>query len=305
MEILRFLFGLYFVYGAFWGGNFFLLFLFIELLISFFTGRSITSFSPISEILSMKPSLQFCIITYLIWTIILDLDIFGNFPKLHKFINYLMDGPEIKFNNTDITQQYTKHNNTNKSKRNEKIEKKWQEYRKKEIKQETKIQDTFDEFYEKEVNNIVGNYNDKELESIKEVSFQNIVADKNMMEKIYENTDIDYKEIMQDYEIEERKRTKNHRSFEGRLATSDKNYLKSILGYRCMCCGLDLSELYGVLGNKYIELHHLIPYADLNENETRILNADDFAVLCPNCHRMIHRLDNPADINLLKKIIKS
>jgi predicted HNH restriction endonuclease len=29
--------------------------------------------------------------------------------------------------------------------------------------------------------------------------------------------------------------------------------------------------------------------------------AEDFAVLCANCHRMIHRSDDPSNLSLFKK----
>ncbi|MBR3510755.1 MAG: HNH endonuclease [Alphaproteobacteria bacterium] len=110
-------------------------------------------------------------------------------------------------------------------------------------------------------------------------------------------------EIFEKFEIKEEKRVANHTTFEGRISISDKNKLKSILGTKCMACGKDLSEIYGNIGTNYIELHHKIPYSDIKENETRVLNKDDFCVLCPDCHRMIHKLPNAEDIDLLTRII--
>lgn len=42
----------------------------------------------------------------------------------------------------------------------------------------------------------------------------------------------------------------------------------------------------------------------MKENEIRILTDKEFCVLCPNCHRMIHKLSNAGDIDLLTRIIK-
>jgi 5-methylcytosine-specific restriction enzyme A len=55
---------------------------------------------------------------------------------------------------------------------------------------------------------------------------------------------------------------------------------------RCQACGFDFAERYGQLGEGFIECHHRVALADGDQRETTI---DDLAVLCANCHRMIHR----------------
>ena len=62
-------------------------------------------------------------------------------------------------------------------------------------------------------------------------------------------------------------------------------------GYRCQVCDLDFVEEYGSRGDKYIEAHHLVPFADLlTSPEPAVLDVrTDFAVVCANCHRMLHR----------------
>ncbi len=112
------------------------------------------------------------------------------------------------------------------------------------------------------------------------------------------------KEVEESITIQEEKKVANHITYEGRISTKDKNKLKSILGYKCEACGTDMSAIYGKLGQNYIELHHKVPYSDMNENEARILTDKEFCVLCPNCHRMIHKLPNAGDIDLLTRIIK-
>ena len=42
-------------------------------------------------------------------------------------------------------------------------------------------------------------------------------------------------------------------------------------------------------------MHHLIPLSSLSIGEERIYTAKDFAVLCSNCHRMIHRWPTPEE----------
>jgi 5-methylcytosine-specific restriction enzyme A len=57
-------------------------------------------------------------------------------------------------------------------------------------------------------------------------------------------------------------------------------------GLGCEVCGLDFGERYGVLGEGFIECHHMVPLADAPERKTR---TDDLALVCSNCHRMLHR----------------
>ena len=64
--------------------------------------------------------------------------------------------------------------------------------------------------------------------------------------------------------------------------------VKARLGFTCQVCQINFESIYGEIGKNFIEAHHLRPLASL---EGRVaMNPDtDFAVLCANCHRMIHR----------------
>ena len=54
----------------------------------------------------------------------------------------------------------------------------------------------------------------------------------------------------------------------------------------CEVCGFDFGRRYGPLGEDYIEVHHVLPLHASGPTRTRL---DDLALLCANCHRMIHR----------------
>jgi 5-methylcytosine-specific restriction protein A len=54
----------------------------------------------------------------------------------------------------------------------------------------------------------------------------------------------------------------------------------------CEVCGCDFEETYGERGKGFIECHHVEP---LHESGERPRTIDDLALLCSNCHRMIHR----------------
>lgn len=71
---------------------------------------------------------------------------------------------------------------------------------------------------------------------------------------------------------------------------------KSWHGCRCQACGFDFLRTYGDLGFDFIEVHHRKPLDSFPRNKTIMLHiTTDFAVLCANCHRMIHRLPDPGD----------
>ncbi|MCR6641705.1 MAG: HNH endonuclease [Sporocytophaga sp.] len=54
----------------------------------------------------------------------------------------------------------------------------------------------------------------------------------------------------------------------------------------CQICGFSFVDTYGELGDGFIEAHHIFPISQLTEEtETKI---DDLALVCSNCHRMLH-----------------
>lgn len=104
--------------------------------------------------------------------------------------------------------------------------------------------------------------------------------------------------------FQERKKLKdNHIKYEGRLSNKDIKTIKDVLGYVCMGCGLDPVKEYGSEMKGILEAHHKTPWAEIKENEVRTVEPNDFYILCPNCHRMIHRLDSPDDLDGLKEVL--
>jgi 5-methylcytosine-specific restriction protein A len=55
----------------------------------------------------------------------------------------------------------------------------------------------------------------------------------------------------------------------------------------CEVCEFDFSVRYGERGNGFIECHHTKPVATLTPGQKT--HVDDLALVCANCHRMIHR----------------
>lgn len=71
---------------------------------------------------------------------------------------------------------------------------------------------------------------------------------------------------------------------------------------RCEVCGFSFWETYGDIGSRFIEAHHTIPVARLG-GETRT-KAADIALVCSNCHRMLHHGNASRTISALKEIVE-
>jgi hypothetical protein len=55
----------------------------------------------------------------------------------------------------------------------------------------------------------------------------------------------------------------------------------------CDVCGFNFFDIYGALGDGYIECHHTKPVSELQPDEKTSLK--DIALVCANCHHMLHR----------------
>lgn len=67
---------------------------------------------------------------------------------------------------------------------------------------------------------------------------------------------------------------------------------KERFGTSCQVCGFNFGSVYGDLGDGYAEVHHLSPLSERPEdewNEQVTTSLNQVAVLCSNCHRVIHR----------------
>ena len=62
-----------------------------------------------------------------------------------------------------------------------------------------------------------------------------------------------------------------------------------IHGYQCQVCGFDFEGTYGAWGQGFIEVHHIQELGTAPAEGVEVDPATDLAVVCANCHRMIHR----------------
>lgn len=72
---------------------------------------------------------------------------------------------------------------------------------------------------------------------------------------------------------------------------------------QCEVCDFDFSDRYGDLGHGYIEVHHCKPLASMVPGERTKLS--DLAVVCANCHRMLHRRSLTLSLDDLRAAIRA
>jgi len=133
---------------------------------------------------------------------------------------------------------------------------------------------------------------------------QALVEDLNYILNLYQELIYNDNDEIQDIssKVFEIKKLKYHLRVERNSRIS--KLVKDKKGYVCEACSFDFENKYGSLGKDYIEAHHLLPISTLEPGKIEMDLVDDFAVLCSNCHRMIHRLDNPSNLEEFKKMIK-
>ena len=68
----------------------------------------------------------------------------------------------------------------------------------------------------------------------------------------------------------------------------------------CESCGFDFGKVYGARGTDYIECHHRIPLHASGPTSTRL---SDLALICSNCHRMIHRTKPWLTVEELRAVV--
>ena len=79
--------------------------------------------------------------------------------------------------------------------------------------------------------------------------------------------------------------------------------LKRLGSLDCEVCGFSFHAVYGRIGDGFIECHHIIPLAKLLPGQTTRLS--DLALVCANCHRILHRSGDIMSLALLRDVIRS
>lgn len=96
---------------------------------------------------------------------------------------------------------------------------------------------------------------------------------------------------------------KHYRRERSRLLLEAKRRAqRAVFGHlKCEACGLTESDLIPrALGTACFEVHHLVPLSTHQAEAPTFL--DDLAVLCANCHRMVHSVQPILTIDALQKM---
>lgn len=81
-----------------------------------------------------------------------------------------------------------------------------------------------------------------------------------------------------------------------------KEVLKTKGKLDCEVCSFNFLDGYGSISLDFCEVHHLIPLSQLTEkHKTRLV---DLAIMCSNCHRMLHQCQPCLTIDELKNQLR-
>ena len=94
-------------------------------------------------------------------------------------------------------------------------------------------------------------------------------------------------------------KTEGKRSAKAAL-TAKENWMKTNGALECQVCNFNFSLHYGDIGIGFIEAHHTLPVAKMKKGHKT--NPNDLALVCSNCHKMLHKGNELKTIDALKKI---
>lgn len=126
-----------------------------------------------------------------------------------------------------------------------------------------------------------------------EIPFDNNEVDNNETNKQY---DVEYEELVDINEEEQtfeegRNVYRLHRTRERnpKVIKISKDLFKKNNDGRLFCevCGFDFEMVYGKRGKDFIEAHHQNPVSKMKQDESTKIK--DMRMVCPNCHRMLHK----------------
>jgi hypothetical protein len=87
------------------------------------------------------------------------------------------------------------------------------------------------------------------------------------------------------------------------VAHAKRDFIDKNGSLYCEVCGFSFSKKYGDLGMNFIEAHHRKPLSEAQE-ATVETSIEDLAMVCANCHRMLHRQKPWLSIDELRDILE-
>lgn len=146
-------------------------------------------------------------------------------------------------------------------------------------------------------NNVIG------LNKIAE-QIKNTISDSELTKNLYRIGDDEEDEKLRVKEGKVIYKLHKHRERNPKLNKKKKDwYLKKYGKLDCEVCGFDFYEIYGELGKGFMECHHKTPLSQMEGESITTLN--DLALVCANCHRMLHRELDTLSVAELKKMMKN
>jgi 5-methylcytosine-specific restriction protein A len=130
-----------------------------------------------------------------------------------------------------------------------------------------------------------------------------IAANPNLKEKIYEieEDDLTRTDCVQEGGILYKLHKVRER--DPSIVKHKKDYVYQLTGkLACEACILEFEEYYGKIGKGFIECHHLTPLNTFKAERATTLN--DLALVCSNCHRMLHVGIDKISVADLRNMIK-
>ena len=82
-----------------------------------------------------------------------------------------------------------------------------------------------------------------------------------------------------------------------------KQVLQRMGKLECEVCSFDFTEYYGENGVGFTECHHIVPLSQLEPGHHTKLS--ELAIVCANCHRMLHKVRPWLTVWQLKGILKT
>jgi len=105
------------------------------------------------------------------------------------------------------------------------------------------------------------------------------------------------------YEGDKQAKLHIHTERDPRIVKAKKNQFKAMHNaLYCEACYFNFENCYGLRGVNYAQVHHLKPLSELDSKS--LIHLNDLAILCSNCHSMIHRKKPWLSLESLKKIIQ-
>jgi 5-methylcytosine-specific restriction protein A len=85
------------------------------------------------------------------------------------------------------------------------------------------------------------------------------------------------------------------------VSAAKEAFLTNNATLHCEICGFDFETKYGERGIGFIEAHHTVPVSDMAPGQKTQL--EDIALVCSNCHRMLHRSRPWLGMEQLRKLV--